>query len=108
MGLTALDILVLLAVGGAAILGFMRGFVTEVLSLMAWIFVIFALKLFHTPLSVVKCSLAFLMGWWIVTDEVIWLPLISGRARRAGGVPPFRTLSANRPISLGAHPCSWP
>ncbi|HWK35928.1 CvpA family protein [Sphingomonas sp.] len=51
MGLTALDILVLIAVGGAAILGVMRGFVTEVLSLMAWIFVVFALKLFHTPLS---------------------------------------------------------
>lgn len=51
MGLTALDILVLIAVGGAAILGMVRGFVTEVLSLMAWIFVVFALKLFHTPLS---------------------------------------------------------
>ncbi|MFD1786972.1 CvpA family protein [Sphingomonas floccifaciens] len=51
MGLTALDILVLITVGGAAILGLMRGFVTEVLSLMAWIFVVFALKLFHTPLT---------------------------------------------------------
>ena len=38
-------------VGGAAILGAMRGFVTEVLSLMAWMFVVFALKMFHTPLS---------------------------------------------------------
>lgn len=51
MGLTALDIVVLIAVGGAAILGLMRGFVTEVLSLMAWILVVLALKLFHTPLS---------------------------------------------------------
>ena len=51
MGLTALDIFVLLTVGGAAALGLMRGFVTEVLSLMAWIFVVFVLKLFHTPLS---------------------------------------------------------
>ncbi|SOB86799.1 membrane protein required for colicin V production [Sphingomonas guangdongensis] len=49
MGLTALDILVLITVGGAAVTGLMRGFVTEVLSLMAWIFVVFALKLFHTP-----------------------------------------------------------
>ena len=32
MGLTALDIAVLITVGGAAILGLMRGFVTEVLS----------------------------------------------------------------------------
>jgi len=51
MGLTALDILVLITVGGAAITGLMRGFVTEVLSLMAWIFVVFAMKLFHTPLT---------------------------------------------------------
>ena len=51
MSLTALDILVLVTVGGAAITGLMRGFVTEVLSLMAWIFVVFALKLLHTPLS---------------------------------------------------------
>jgi membrane protein required for colicin V production len=51
MNLTALDILVLLAVGGAATLGIMRGFVTEVLSLFAWIGIVFALKLFHVPLT---------------------------------------------------------
>jgi membrane protein required for colicin V production len=51
MGLTALDILVLIGVGGAAVTGLMRGFVTEVLSLMAWIFVVFALKLLHTPVT---------------------------------------------------------
>ena len=51
LGLTSFDIVVLLLVGGAAILGFMRGFVTEVLSLIAWIFIVFALKLFHTPLT---------------------------------------------------------
>lgn len=51
MGLSALDIIVLLAVGGAAILGVMRGFVTEVLSLFAWVAIVFAVKLFHTPLA---------------------------------------------------------
>ncbi len=51
MGLTALDITVLLVVGGAALLGIKRGFVTEVLSLCAWILVVFALKLLHTPLA---------------------------------------------------------
>lgn len=51
MGLSAIDIIVLLAVGGAAVLGFMRGFVTEVLSLMAWLFVVLALRLLHTPLA---------------------------------------------------------
>lgn len=51
MELTALDVVVLLIVGGAALLGLKRGFVTEVLSLMAWIFVVLAVKLFHTPVS---------------------------------------------------------
>jgi membrane protein required for colicin V production len=51
MGLTALDIVVLLLVGGCAVLGVMRGFVTEVLSLVAWIFIVFALMLFHAPLT---------------------------------------------------------
>jgi membrane protein required for colicin V production len=51
MGLTAFDIVVFLLVGGAAVLGWMRGFVTEVLSVIALFLVVFALKLFHTPLA---------------------------------------------------------
>lgn len=51
MGLTALDMVVLLAIGGSAVLGFMRGFVTEVLSLFAWVAVVFALRLFHAPVA---------------------------------------------------------
>jgi len=51
MGLTSLDIAVLLSVGGAALLGLMRGFVAETLSLAAWILVVMALKLFHTPVA---------------------------------------------------------
>lgn len=49
--LTALDVLVLLLVGGGLVIGFMRGFVTEVLSLFAWVAAIVALKLFHGPVS---------------------------------------------------------
>jgi membrane protein required for colicin V production len=48
---TSLDILVLITVGGAAALGLKRGFVFEVLSLFGWVAVVFALKLFHLPLS---------------------------------------------------------
>jgi len=48
-GLTALDILVLLAIFGFAALGLLRGFVTEVLSLFAWVAAILALKFLHTP-----------------------------------------------------------
>lgn len=51
MGLNALDVIVLLLVGGSAVLGWIRGFVTEVLSLMAFLFVVVALKLFHAPLA---------------------------------------------------------
>jgi membrane protein required for colicin V production len=51
MALTSLDVLVLLAVGGAAALGAWRGFVTEVLSLFAWVAMVAALKLFHISLA---------------------------------------------------------
>jgi membrane protein required for colicin V production len=47
--LTALDIVALLLVGGGALLGGFRGFVTEVLSLFAWVAAIFALKVAHAP-----------------------------------------------------------
>ena len=45
--MTALDIFVILLLGGGALIGFVRGFVHEVLSLFAWIAAIAALKLFH-------------------------------------------------------------
>ena len=51
MGLTALDIIVMLFVGGGLVLGYWRGFVAEVMSLLAWVAGIAALKLFHAPLS---------------------------------------------------------
>lgn len=47
--LTALDIVVLCLIGGGAVLGVIRGFVTEILSLFAWAAAIFALKMLHTP-----------------------------------------------------------
>ena len=51
MGFSALDILVLLAVAVSALMGVMRGFVAEVLSLFAWVAVVFLLKLFHAPVA---------------------------------------------------------
>lgn len=51
MGLTTLDILVLLLVGGGAVLGVLRGFVTEVLSLFAWVAAIVAVKMGHQPVT---------------------------------------------------------
>ena len=49
--MSALDIFVILLLGGGAIIGFVRGFVHEVLSLFAWVVAIAMLKLFHTQLS---------------------------------------------------------
>lgn len=51
MGLTALDIIVLLIVGGAAALGLKRGFVTEALSLGAYVLIVLGLKFLHAPVT---------------------------------------------------------
>jgi membrane protein required for colicin V production len=51
LALTALDILVLLTVGLGAAFGFSRGFVSETVSLAAWILAILAVKALHTPVS---------------------------------------------------------
>ena len=50
-GLTILDIIVLLLVGGGLVFGFLRGFVCEVLSLFAWVAAVIALKLFYVPVT---------------------------------------------------------
>ncbi|MCP5396790.1 MAG: CvpA family protein [Sphingomonadaceae bacterium] len=49
--MTGFDFIFMIIVGVAAIGGFMRGFVQEVLSLAAWILAIFAIHYLHTPLS---------------------------------------------------------
>ena len=49
--MTALDIFVLILLGGGAMIGFVRGFVQEVLALFAWLVAIVALKLFHAPVA---------------------------------------------------------
>jgi membrane protein required for colicin V production len=49
--MTAFDLVALLIVGVAAIGGFMRGFIQEVLSLAAWILAVFAIRYLHTDLT---------------------------------------------------------
>lgn len=49
--MTGFDIAVLLLVGVGAVTGFLRGFVQEMLALLAWIFALFAIHYLHTPLS---------------------------------------------------------
>ncbi len=49
--MNAIDISVLLAIGGCAVLGLMRGFVLETLSLIAWVLAIFCIRLFHASVA---------------------------------------------------------
>jgi len=49
--MSALDIFVILALAGGAMIGFVRGLVHEVLSLLAWVVAIIMLRLFHAPIS---------------------------------------------------------
>lgn len=56
--MTALDIIVLFLIGAGAVFGFLRGFVQEALSLIAWVLVIVAVRLLHAPVT----------GW--LTDPV--------------------------------------
>lgn len=49
--MTALDIFVLLLLGGGALVGFVRGFVQEALVLAAWAAGVVALVLFHAPVA---------------------------------------------------------
>lgn len=55
--LTALDMIVLVLVGGGAVIGLMRGFTSEIVSLATWVVAIFALKFFYTPVA------AFVAQW---------------------------------------------
>ena len=49
--MTGFDLLVLGVVGVAAVGGFLRGFMQEVLSILAWVLAAFAIRYLHTPLT---------------------------------------------------------
>jgi membrane protein required for colicin V production len=49
--MTALDMIVLLLVGGIGVRGFSRGFVTEAMSLVAWVAAVAAVKVLHPSVS---------------------------------------------------------
>ncbi len=99
--MTALDVFVfLLLIGGAAI-GFVRGFVHEVISLLAWIVAIAMLKLFHTQLwsgfensfhfspaaaAVLAFAILFVPSFLIVK---LLARQLGGRTRRLAMLGPF-------------------
>lgn len=51
--MTALDIFVFFLIGGGAVFGLIRGFVMETLSLIAWVLAVFAIRMFHAPVSAI-------------------------------------------------------
>jgi membrane protein required for colicin V production len=99
--MTALDIFVfLLLIGGAAV-GFVRGFVHEVISLLAWVVAIAMLKLFHTQLwhgitglwgsspaaaAVIAFSILFVPSFVLVK---LVARQVGGRTRRSPILGPF-------------------
>ena len=99
--MTVLDVFVfLLLIGGGAI-GFVRGFVHEVISLLAWIVAIAMLKLFHTQLwsgiqssfdtnpaagAVLAFAILFIPSFLIVK---LLARSIGGRTRRHSMLGPF-------------------
>ncbi|QDP20117.1 CvpA family protein [Sphingomonas xanthus] len=92
--MTGLDIFVILLLGGAALVGFVRGLTHELLSLLAWVAGIATLKLFHGPLaerlvesvgtdtgaSVLAFALLFLPAYIAVK---LFARAVGGRARRS-------------------------
>jgi membrane protein required for colicin V production len=99
--MTVLDVFVfLLLIGGGAI-GFVRGFVHEVLSLLAWVVAVAMLKLFHTQLwtgiqnsfdtnpaagAVLAFAILFIPSFLVVK---LLARSIGGRTRRHSMLGPF-------------------
>ena len=87
--MTALDIIVLLLVGGGLVRGAMRGFVGEILSLASWIAAIFALKLLHTPVTgALEGAVGTRAGAAVLAFALVFgIVFIAGKliARRIGG-----------------------
>ena len=101
--MTALDIFVILVVGGAALVGFVRGFAHEVLALLAWVVGIVALKLFHEPLAArLTESVGTAPGAAVLAFALLFLPAylavklfakaVGGRTRKSVLGPVDRVL----------------
>ena len=89
MAFTALDIIVILLVGGGLVFGWLRGFVAEVLSLFAWFLAILALRLLHAPVShALERPIGTASGAAVLAFIIIFgLVFVGGKlvSRRVGG-----------------------
>lgn len=96
--MTALDIVVLLLVGGIGVRGFMRGFVTEAMSLVAWIAAIAAVKLLHDLLSYALSDVVGTEGG----AAVLAFALIFGITFMLGRLAANRMGNVSKSSSLGS------
>lgn len=97
--MTALDIFVILLLGGGAMIGFVRGFVHEALTLLAWVAAIACLKLFHADVAAAASSwtssdtgaaaLAFALIFLPVYIGVRILARLMGKASRRSVLGPL-------------------
>ena len=89
MGLTALDILVILLVGAGLVVGWLRGFVAELLSLFAWFLAIVAVRYLHEPVrDLLAGPVGTLAGASVLAFAIVFgLVFLGGKlaSRRLGG-----------------------
>ncbi|MDN3645417.1 CvpA family protein [Pontixanthobacter aestiaquae] len=88
--MTGFDFIVLIIVGVAAVGGFLRGLVQEMLSLAAWLLAIFAIHYLHTPLYQAlgeyleyNTAVAILAFALLLLIPYAGMKLIAGRAGEA-------------------------
>lgn len=83
--MTALDIFVLVLLGGGAVVGFLRGFVQEALALLAWVAALVALRLFHARAAeAVSGATTTDAAASVLAFAVIFLPVFVGMRFLAG------------------------
>jgi membrane protein required for colicin V production len=89
MGLTALDIIVILLVGAGLVVGWLRGFVAEILSLFAWFLAIVALRYLHAPVrDLLAGPVGTIAGASVLAFAIVFgLVFVGGKlaSRRLGG-----------------------
>ena len=101
-GLSGLDVVVLVIISCASVLGFLRGFVSETVSLAAWIIAIAFVKALHAPVSAALAGpvgteggaavLAFALVFGVVFLLVKMAGRSIGNATRSSLLGPFDRL----------------
>lgn len=95
--MTATDIVILLLIGGGALMGMMRGFVCEMLSLIAWGLSVIAIRFFQAPV-------ADRMTDWVGTSSgaaILSLAIVGGGTFAIGKLIAAQVGARTRSSALG-------